>query len=790
MAALAQSVVIDGTTTTNVVIDPTSGAVTVGIAPTTPNGVSLNKYDKFNVPSSGLKLDNRTQAARTIVNEVTGSSRTEIKGTVEVLGQRSHVIIANPNGIAIDGGRFVNTGRVGLTTGPLSTTAKQIAPGIFRDDVTSTITNGTGSVISISGGGLSGQMDAVDLIAHKVKIDGPITNSSTNTNSGIRVAAGQSRTEFDSSILPGNTAANWANIVSAGAISSEAVLVEITSQGALTANRIGIEVSDKGPGVRIAGKGYATSRSFTLTADGLIDLSDAKIKAQNTVLVTGPSVKLDRAQITAMDSFLNVIATDANGSGITGVDFTLMGQNVGLRSEADIDLQTANDFTDTNGIYTAAKNLTIRSDKALSFDGTTLASGLSTTLQSTRALSFKSTQVTATDNLLITADNVDISNGTRRSEFRAGNGSLIATTLGTNSNGDLTNTGGLLQGAVKTDGLRDNAGTLSEGGVTLNIKGNLKNTTTADELAIIVGTAGNVSVRTGGNIENNRGRIVSTGTLDANRNVINGDINFIAAGDVLNILDLPRGTVDPEIIQYTKQGKRQWWTLWIKRKRETYVSYDYGVLENTDQLAAITASGNVSIQAQSLLNQGAQINANGGDIEVKALRVETIGVGSGKVSVRRVCVLSCSYESTGNTVSYFGGSISAAQDINIEATEQFRNYGGAVLALRDLTLTSDNVVLQAALVPSVITRPRGLYSFWSSKAAWLLLRDQFGSIIADTGKLTVKSKNPVKLIGGTLSAGGTTDLENGQDIVRRPTDTSDALNQTIGFFQDAPLVRQ
>ena len=116
MAALAQSVVIDGTTPTNVVIDPSTGAVTVGIAPTTPNGVSLNKYDTFNVPSSGLKLDNRTQAARTIVNEVTGSSQTDIKGTVEVLGQRSHVIIANPNGIAIDGGRFVNTGRVGLTT--------------------------------------------------------------------------------------------------------------------------------------------------------------------------------------------------------------------------------------------------------------------------------------------------------------------------------------------------------------------------------------------------------------------------------------------------------------------------------------------------------------------------------------------------------------------------------------------------------------------------------------------------------------------------------------------------
>jgi hypothetical protein len=72
----------------------------------------------------------------------------------------------------------------------------------------------------------------------------------------------------------------------------------------------------------------------------------------------------------------------------------------------------------------------------------------------------------------------------------------------------------------------------------------------------------------------------------------------------------------------------------------------------------------------------------------------------------------------------------------------------------------------------------------------VFLRDQFGTIVADTGNITITSDRPVKISGGTLTAGGRVDLENGQEIVRAPGAQSEALNHTIGLFADLPLVRQ
>jgi filamentous hemagglutinin family protein len=792
-AYLAAQVVIDGTTSTNVVVNA-NGSVTVGIAPTTSDGVSLNRYNEFNVPKPGVQLDNRTEAARTIVNEVTGTSRTNIEGTVEVLGQRAHVIVANPNGIVIDGGRFVNTGRVALTTGQISTNSRQIAPGIFQDNVVSTVNGGT---ITVKGGGLSGQMDAIDLIAHSIRVDGPITNESTNAGASIRLAAGSSSTEFDSSVLPGNTGLSWGNITGAGATSDGAVLVEITRPGVLRANRVGIEVSDKGAGVRFAGEGYATARSFTLSADGRIDLSGAKIEAPAGISASGQSITLDNSTLTASEGPISLAATEATGDGITGRDFSLSGQSLFLRSETnlsfgiteggttsltstsgDIVLQAKGAFEDAGSGYAAQRNLLVGADQRLSFSESTLGTTEgSIQLDTKGAFSATGTMANAFGHLLVTADEASLSKGTRRTELKAENGSVILTTLGVNSAGHLTNTGGLIQGGVQTEGLKDSADTESAGAVTLNVKGSVINTT-AKDLAVIFGAGGAVSIRTGVNIENNRGRILA-----------NGDVRLIAEGDVLNMVEAPNGAVDPEVVQYTRKGKRQWWTLWIKRKRESYVSYDYGTLENPDQLAAITATGGVSIEASgSLINQGGDINANDGDLEIKALSVETIGLGSGKVYVSKTCVLTCSYVGDGS-VAYYGGRLNASENVKIEATEKFHNKAGSVFAIGDVEIITADAELEAALVPTLVTRPKGFYNFWASKAAWVFLRDQFGSIVADTGNITITSDRPVKINGGTLTAGGSVDLENGQEIVRAPGAQSEALNHTIGLFADLPLVR-
>ena len=737
-AAMAQ-VTIDGTTSTTVVINP-SGSVTVGVAPGGSNGVSLNRYDTFNVPKPGLKLDNSNEAARTIVNEVTGTSKTRIEGPVEVLGQRAHVIVANPNGIAIEDGRFINTGRVALTTGSLSLGQRQIAPGIFQDNVVSTVRDGT---ITVSGGGLSGQMDAVDIYAHTIRVTGPITNTSTADNASIRLSAGQQSVEFDSSVLPGNTDLSWGNILSADATSEGAVLIEISTGGVLRANRIGIEVSDKGAGVRIAADGFATSRSFSVTADGKVNVTNASIQAQGGAFVRARELEVTKSTISAPGS---VISLEATQNSITATDSVFEAQEIAMRSGADLQFTRSALTADAGSVQ----------------------------LDAVGAFSATGTQVLAFGNLLVSAGTVDLANTETQTQLNAQNGSLILTTL----DGDLVNKGALIQGAVGSETLTDGAGTAADGAVTLNVAGQLINTTT-DELAVIFGGAGDVSIRTGATFENNRGRVLA-----------NGDVRLISAGDILNMVEADPKALTPEVVSYTKQGRRQWWTLFIKRKQTTGIAYDYGVLDRPDTLASITAVGNTTLRAEgAVINQGGAINANDGDLSITALRVQTVGLGSGKVSVRKTCVLTCGFEGEGN-VTFYGGQLNASNDLTIAAAERFTNTGGAVFAFNDLEIVTPSATLEAVLVPTLVERPKGLYNFWRSKAAWTFLRDQFGTLVAETGDITVKSDAPLRRIGATVTAGGAINLESGETIVRAPASQSNAPNHIIGLFGNTPLLRQ
>ncbi|WP_143684948.1 filamentous hemagglutinin N-terminal domain-containing protein, partial [Variovorax sp. KK3] len=55
--------------------------------------------------------------ARVILNEIVGGNPTQLQGAIEVAGQRAEVIVANPAGIAVAGGTFINAHRATLTTG-------------------------------------------------------------------------------------------------------------------------------------------------------------------------------------------------------------------------------------------------------------------------------------------------------------------------------------------------------------------------------------------------------------------------------------------------------------------------------------------------------------------------------------------------------------------------------------------------------------------------------------------------------------------------------------------------
>jgi len=77
--ASAQDVVPDGTTATSANSLP-DGSINVLIAPSDANGTSLNRYDRFSVPTPGVVLDNSGVSANLIINVVTSSIPSSITG--------------------------------------------------------------------------------------------------------------------------------------------------------------------------------------------------------------------------------------------------------------------------------------------------------------------------------------------------------------------------------------------------------------------------------------------------------------------------------------------------------------------------------------------------------------------------------------------------------------------------------------------------------------------------------------------------------------------------------------
>ena len=138
IGSLANGIVPDSATSKDLKVDKASNGVPlVNIEAPDKNGTSHNVYKDYNVDGKGVILNNSkdlTQSqlggliygnpnlqngkeASTIINEVSGVNRSKIEGYQEIAGKKADYILANPNGIYVNGAGFINTGNVTLTTG-------------------------------------------------------------------------------------------------------------------------------------------------------------------------------------------------------------------------------------------------------------------------------------------------------------------------------------------------------------------------------------------------------------------------------------------------------------------------------------------------------------------------------------------------------------------------------------------------------------------------------------------------------------------------------------------------
>lgn len=370
-AAHAAGIVADGGTATSVAVSP-SGHQTVNLAPAI-GGVSNNSYASFNVTSAGADLNNVGINARTIVNQVTSTNPSLIQGTINVLGPRANVILANPNGVTIDGGSFTNTGHVVVTTGQVSFDDLTLAPGVTQRNVVLTTRAGG---ITIGPGGLSGTLVNLDLIAKHLSVNGPVTNDFTTSAGGVRAIVGDSTNTYDTSFSPTDNGHDWLVSSTSPGTVNPALAVDITAAGGLTGGRVQLIVTDKGAGVRNLGAIYASAGDVTVSTQGDVSVIDGSIRAENDVQMTTPgAISLQGAQVSAARN----VALSANGIALTddstgSSSVTALTGSVGLTSTGDITSvgsrieagTVALDGTATGGDVnlTTAGNITNRSSAA------------------------------------------------------------------------------------------------------------------------------------------------------------------------------------------------------------------------------------------------------------------------------------------------------------------------------------------------------------------------------------------------------------------------------------------
>ena len=165
------------------VLQSNNGLPVVNIQTPTRAGVSVNQYQQFNVGENGTVLNNSRQnvqtqlggwiqgnpwlargEARVIVNQVNGSHPSQLNGYLEIGGRRADLVIANPAGINVNGGGFINANQVTLGAGN----------AVIQDGQYAGITAGSGS-LNIAVGGLdTSRNDYTNLIANAVNVNGGI----------------------------------------------------------------------------------------------------------------------------------------------------------------------------------------------------------------------------------------------------------------------------------------------------------------------------------------------------------------------------------------------------------------------------------------------------------------------------------------------------------------------------------------------------------------------------------------------------------------------------------------
>jgi len=477
------------------VLQTANGLPQVNIQTPSAAGVSRNTYSQFDVQHNGTILNNSridtstqlggwvqanpwlaTGAARVILNEVNSSNPSQLNGYVEVAGQRAEVIIANPAGITVNGGGFLNASSVTLTTGtPVINTGSLESYRVQRGSV------------SIDGAGLdTSTADYTNILARAVQVNAGIWAKD------LKVVTGTNE------IAANNAAAPTVTGVASASGAAPSFALDVAALGGMYAGKIFLVGTEAGLGMRNSGAIGASAGDVVLQNNGWLTNS-------GTVYANG------NTSVTSQSG----ISNQANGL-IAALGNTTITAN-SLSSSANSVLGAG---IKTDGTLTASGNLGITTIQSLSANGQTLAAGDVTLSGGSVDLSGSQTSA-ANIGITATAGNVSTVNATVVTRGTTG---ILGITAKANNNQSLNNTQGVLSaGQLNLDvaNLNNTQGQviqIGSGDTTIALT---SPTGTLNNTGGTIASNGNTTL-SAQTLTNNQGQVTALGTLGIHLNTATG----------------------------------------------------------------------------------------------------------------------------------------------------------------------------------------------------------------------------------------------------------------------------
>ena len=427
-----------------------NGIPLVNITAPSSGGVSRNEYETFNVPDKGAILNNSYTLSKTelagyvqgnnnmaerpakiIVNEVTGAGSTSMDGFLEVAGNRADVVIANPNGITVNGGGFINTGKAFLTTG------KPVYDGedhLQRFDI-------TGGDILIEGKGLGGkETESLAILSRAVKINAGIWAKDLHITTGANTVDAKT---LEASAIEGKGG-------------RPAFALDTAAIGGMYAGRITLVGTEKGLGVNNSGT-WSAEDNLILDWNGDLKNSGTIYSKGNTDLRAS---RLENDKTIAAERNLSAAAKE----NIRNQGKLLAGENMDIYAGKTLD--------NAGHAMESGNNLSIETGDAINNAAGTIKSGGSQQIKAGHAL-------TNTEGTLAADGNINIQTGRMTGDGIVSAGKKAGILL----EKDFTNTGRLEAGSSLSLAVKGNITNrkeiLSRGHLALESK-NIRNEETGE----------------------------------------------------------------------------------------------------------------------------------------------------------------------------------------------------------------------------------------------------------------------------------------------------------------------